>query len=405
MKLLIYSHFFAPSIGGVETVVQSLACGLAELRDSNGASEFEITLATQTPRGNFEDATLPFPVVRRPSFFQLWQLIRSSDAVHAAGPALPPLVAARLARKPLVIEHHGYQATCPNGLLFHHPTQSVCPGHFQAGDYLECWNCNSKIDGSWGALRLLASTFVRRAGATRAEKNIAPSHHVASRQGLPRTTVIAHGVQDAVDKTAAKAESNEKNNFAYLGRLVAEKGVSLLLEAARLLRSEGHDIRVVLIGDGPERVRLEKQIIGSSLESTVRMTGFLSPQFAERELENARAVVIPTIMEETAGLAAIEQMMRGRPVIASGIGGLGEIVDGAGLTFPPGDPAALAKAMLRILNEPDLGARLAELGRQRALQSYSFGAMIDGHARVCREVRPPGKAPGRDLEARGRDTG
>ncbi|HET7150201.1 MAG TPA: glycosyltransferase family 4 protein, partial [Candidatus Acidoferrum sp.] len=378
MKLLIYSHFFAPNIGGVETVVQSLACGLAELRGSNGSLEFEITLVTQTPRGNFDDATLPFPVVREPGFFHLWRLIRSSDVVHAAGPALAPLLLARLARKPLVIEHHGYQATCPNGLLFHHPTRSVCPGHFAAGNYLECWNCNSKTAGSWGALRLLASTFLRRAGVNRAAMNIAPSLHVASRQGLPRTTVIAHGVQDPVGKTAAK--SQEKNTFAYLGRLVAEKGVSLLLEAARLVRSEGQDIRVALIGDGPERVRLEKQIMDSHLESTVRITGFLSPQIVERELEDVRAVVIPTIMEETAGLAAIEQMMRGRPVIASAIGGLEEIVDGAGLTFRPGDPAALAKAMLRILKEPDLGSCLAERGRERALQSYSFGAMIDGHA-------------------------
>lgn len=405
MKLLIYSHFFAPSIGGVETVVQSLARGLAELRDSNGRSEFEITLVTQTPSGNFDDATLPFPVVREPGFFHLWRLIRSSDVVHAAGPALAPLLLARLARKPLVIEHHGYQATCPNGLLFHHPTRSVCPGHFEAGNYLECWNCNSKTDGSWGALRLLASTFLRRAGATWAAKNVAPSHHVASRQGLPRTIVVAHGVQDLPGKTAAKTESQEKNTFAYLGRLVAEKGVSLLLEATRLLRLEGRDIRVALIGDGPERVRLEKQIMNSHLESSVRITGFLSRQSVERELEDVRAVVIPTIMEETAGLAAIEQMMRGRPVIASETGGLGEIVDGAGLTFRPRDPAALAKAMLRIVNEPNLGCCLAALGRRRALQSYSSGAMIDGHARVYREVRLRDKVLGRGWETRGPDRG
>lgn len=254
-----------------------------------------------------------------------------------------------------------------------------------------------------GALRLLASTFLRRAGATWAKKNIAPSLHVASRQGLPRTIVIAHGVQNPLDKTAAKTESHltENNTFAYLGRLVVEKGVSALLAAARMLRSQGHEIRVVLVGDGPDRVRLEKQIIDSHLESTVRITGFLSSQSVERELKNVRAIVIPTIMEETAGLAALEQMMRGRPVIASAIGGLKEIVDGAGLTFGPGDPAALAEAMLRILNEPDLGTRLAELGSQRALQSYSLGAMIDGHARLYRELRPPDKTPGTDLDTRG----
>src|SRR5215471_13113080 len=78
VKLLLYSHFFAPSIGGVETIVMSLARGLAELRVANGAPEFDITLVTQTPRGAFDGAALPFSVVRHPGFGKLLTLIRES---------------------------------------------------------------------------------------------------------------------------------------------------------------------------------------------------------------------------------------------------------------------------------------------------------------------------------------
>ena len=386
MKLVIYSHFFAPSIGGVESVVLSLARGLAEIRDAKGAHEFEVMLVTQTPAANFDDRALPFRVIRRPGLIQLWQLIRKSDLVQASGPALAPLLLTRLARKPLVIEHHGYQATCPNGLLFHHPTQSVCHGHFEAGNYLECLNCNAKIEGSWGALRLLISTFLRRAGSRSAARNIAPSHHVALRQALPRTTVIAHGVQAPLDtpEIQTRARPLEKHNFAYLGRLVVEKGVSVLVEAARMLRAEGRDVRILLIGDGPDRGRLEKQIAAAHLESCVRITGFLSGAALQREILGVGAIVIPTIMEETAGLAALEQMAHGRVVIASAIGGLGEIVNGAGLTFAPGDPASLAEAMRRILDELALASSLAVLARQRVLQSFSLGSMIDAHARLYR---------------------
>lgn len=388
MKLLIYSHFFAPSIGGVETIVLSLARGLAERRDASGGCEFEITLATQTPAQNFDDGALSFRVVRQPGLFQLWRLVRKCDVVHAAGPALAPLLLARLARKPLVIEHHGYQATCPNGLLFHHPRTSPCRGHFEAGNYLECWNCNTKIEGSWRALRLLASTFLRRAYSHKAARNIAPSHYVASRQSLPRTTVIVHGVEDPFREKAAIDASTAfgKKNFAYLGRFVVEKGVTVLLEAVHHLLVCGRGVRVLLIGDGPERARLEEQIAASHLESNVRITGFLSGAALQRELATVGTIVIPTIMEETAGLAALEQMAHGRAVIASATGGLGEIVNGAGLTFPPGDSAALAAAMKRILEGPELGLSLGALARQRVLESFSFGSMIDAHARVYRSL-------------------
>jgi glycosyltransferase involved in cell wall biosynthesis len=393
VKLLVYSHFFAPSIGGVETIALSLARGLAELLNSTGAPEFEITLVTQTAKDDFDDGTLPFHVVRQPALFQLWHLIRSSDVVHLAGPALVPLVLTRLTRKPLVIEHHGYQATCPNGLLFHHPTQSVCRGHFEAGNYLECWNCNRKIEGSGGALRLLVSTFFRGGGSRSAAKNIAPSHHVASRQGLPRTDVILHGVRDPWSGTEVQtgSQSPENGNFAYLGRLVVEKGVSVVVEATRLLRSEGRNVHILLIGDGPDRTRLENQIISLHLQSSVRITGFLSGEALQRELSTVGTIVIPTIMEETAGLAALEQMAHGRAVIASAVGGLKEIVEGAGLTVPPGDPSALAGAMRRILTEPGLASSLAALARQRVLQSFSFGAMINAHARVYRDSMSPGE--------------
>src|SRR5258707_4041765 len=71
MKLLIYSHFFVPSIGGVETIVLSLARGLAEVRAEQGRMEFDITLVTQTPAGGHDDTALPFRAVRGPRLREL----------------------------------------------------------------------------------------------------------------------------------------------------------------------------------------------------------------------------------------------------------------------------------------------------------------------------------------------
>jgi glycosyltransferase involved in cell wall biosynthesis len=386
MKVLIYSHFFVPSIGGVETIVLSLARGLAEIRNENGLAEFEITLVTQTPAGNYDDGSLPFRVLRRPGLGKLLKTIRASDVVHTAGPAIAPLLLTSIARKPLIIEHHGYQATCPNGLLFHHPTGTVCPGYFLACEYRECLKCNNKIEGRSKSLWLLLSAFLRNAASRRAAINIAPSSHVATRQALPRTIRIAHGIEDpyAGRDPLDCAPPISPNNFAYLGRLVTEKGLSVLLKATRLLRAEGHAVNVVLIGDGPDRTRLQKEINELGLERNVRITGFLSGMELDLALRAAGTLVIPTTMEETAGLAAIEQMMRGRLVIASAVGGLRDAVDQAGLTFPPGDSAALAATMKMVMEKPDLIASLGKQARHRALALFLRERMIKDHASVYR---------------------
>src|SRR5258706_2587108 len=160
MKLLIYSHFFAPSVGGVETIVLSLAGGLAELRDSIGAPQFEITLVTQTPAGNYEDGVHPFRVIRKPGLIPLWQLIRKSYVVHVAGPALAPLLLSLVAGRPAIIEHHGFQTICPNGQLVIEPMSIPCPGHFMAGRHADCLRGNS-VPGRLVLWELLALTFAR----------------------------------------------------------------------------------------------------------------------------------------------------------------------------------------------------------------------------------------------------
>jgi glycogen synthase len=126
MKLLIFAHYFTPSIGGVETSVLLLARGLATLHPA-----ISVTVVTQTPAGSFVDGSLPFRVVRHPTFFNLFRLIRGSDVVHVAGPSILPMAISRFLRKPTVVEHHGYQAICLNGLLLHMPERSLCPGYFQ----------------------------------------------------------------------------------------------------------------------------------------------------------------------------------------------------------------------------------------------------------------------------------
>lgn len=379
MKLLIYSHFFAPSIGGVETVVQSLARGLAELRDSNGSPEFEITLVTQTPLGNFDDATLPFPVVREPGVFLLCRLVRKTDTILVAGPAILPLLFSLLYGKNVVVMHQGYQAICPNGMLFQFSPQTDCPGHFAAKNYRECLRCNAPQEGWLGSLKLLVLTFVRRALTSRAAANVGASEHVASRIALPRSQVIRNGVIDQGSLTVSSSPAKDscaEIRFAYLGRLVTEKGVKTVLQAAHLLAEQGFTPPVLIIGDGPERPALEQQKATLKLGENVAFLGFQRGAALEGIMGHVSVLVLPSLCQDVAPLAVLEMMMQGRVIIGSKIGGLAEEIGEAGLTFEPGNAKALAEQMRWIIEEPGVMEGLRKKARERALKCYTLQRLV-----------------------------
>ena len=384
MNLLIYSHYFAPSVGGVESIVQSLAAGIAELRTANGDREFNVTVVTETPAGSHADAKFPFRVVRRPGVIRLWQLIRAADVIHSAGPAFLPMLLAWLSRKRFVVEHHGYQATCPNGLFVHQPDRAICPGYFQASRYGECFQClRAEFSSGMTAAKLLAFMFPRHWLARVATTNIAVTSHVDHRQKLPHTKVVYHGIEDPLP-ISDRSLPSQKLRIAYVGRLVPEKGIPVLLEAGKILKAEGLDFEIRIIGDGSERPKLEGFIQREKLEPFTSITGFLTGDAFASVLRDVSVVVMPSTWEETAGLAAIEQMMRGRLVIAADIGGLTEVVGDSGLKFVPGDAVSLADCLRTVIKNPALIDSFGEKARSRALQLFQRSRMITEHAQIYR---------------------
>ena len=391
MRILIYTHSFAPTVGGAERYVMLLAEGLAKLPSTDAAGHIATKVATPTPSGNFDDSQFAFDVVRRPHLFSLARLVYEADVVHLSGACLAPLFLAWILRKPVVIEHHGYTASCPNGLLFFEPAQSVCPGHFMTGHYGECIKCNMYKEGWWRSLWMLLGTFPRRWLCRRASVNIPIAQHVLNRLDLPRSTVIYYGIPDsACDSRSNIPQRNaDMRSFAYVGRLVALKGLPVLVEAARILKEQGYLFHLKFIGDGPQRPALESLVKDLRLEERIEFTGFTSGQRFQSEMETVATVIMPSIWEETAGLAAIEQMMRGRLVIASDIGGLGEVVGEAGLKCQAEDGASLANRMKQVLDQPETVGRLGSMARARALSLFKQDQMIKSHVQIYRGLLTP----------------
>jgi glycosyltransferase involved in cell wall biosynthesis len=375
-------------VGGVESFVLLLARGLSERPDLFGG-KLLLTLVTEAQREGFPDHPLPFRVVRQPTYWQLWRMVRGADLVQLAGPCFLPLLMALILRKPVVIEQHGYQAVCPNGSIFHHPSQQTCPGHFLAGNYLECLRCNAVTDGWLRSLRMLLLNFPRLAMCRRATLHLPISQHVQQRLGFARSQVIYYGIEDPLTTSVAVPDPSFSSGpicFAYVGRLVSEKGIPLLLEAAAELKRLGRDFRVKIVGDGPERPRLERLVHGFDLRDRVEFTGFVRGAALEAALADVVAVVMPTICEETAGLSAIEQMMRARLVIVSDIGGLGEVVGDAGLKFAAGGVRELTICMLRVLEDHEILRQLGPRARERAMQLFQVARMTEEYAAVYRRL-------------------
>lgn len=150
-----------------------------------------------------------------------------------------------------------------------------------------------------------------------------------------------------------------------VGRLAEEKAHLLLLEAAARVRSAGRPLRLVFVGGGPMRPVIERRIAELGLEGVVHLTGVASPQEVERQVVAARAFVLASLTEGLP-VAIMEALALGRPVIATNVGAIAELVlpGRTGWLVSAGSAEALAEAMLEALDTPV--DTLAEMGRRGA---------------------------------------
>jgi glycogen(starch) synthase len=390
LRLLIYAYDWAPLVGGVQTVTKDLAEGICVWSRSHTDQTIDVTLITETAADGMDDSAFPFAVVRRPGFATLLAKIWSADVIHLANPAFFPLLASWLSRKPTVIEHHGYHSICPNGMLLYKPDNSACPGHFMAREYGKCIACCRGSMGRMRGFRNFFLTFPRRWLCARASANISITDHVAQRISLPHVQTIYHGVRDSgFDATVKTATPVDGLRIGYVGRFVEEKGLPILLQAARKLKEQGVRFCLTLIGDGDMREKLETEVDRLGIRDRVTFTGYLTDAALAAALRKIQVIVMTSQMEESAGLAAMEHMMRAGVVVVADIGGLSEVVGEAGLKFIPGDPNSLYARLREIADNPSAISGLPTAARRRALDKFALLAMIADHVSLYQGLSKP----------------
>lgn len=184
------------------------------------------------------------------------------------------------------------------------------------------------------------------------------------------------------------------------------KGLSVLVDACRILRDQGIDIRCTIVGEGPLRRTLERQIAAQGLEGRVHLAGALTQGRVAELLRDRPIFALPSVvlrsgMMDGIPVALMEAMAAGAPVLASRISGIPELIeDGVGgILLEPGDSRALARSIRHLVEDPELARSLAEAGARKVRAEFSLDRctrqlleLVDRHNPPVEDPLPPSSA-------------
>ena len=319
MKIFFFSTVFAPSVGGIQKLAETLCNEFVALGH-------EVRLATLTPGAPEESRS--YEVVRKPTLRQFLDLLGWCD-VHIQANVSLKYAFARLLR--------------PRHFVYSH--QNV----YQDDD--------GTVDLRDRLKRVVA-------GYT---PGIACSRYTASKLHCAHT--IFNTYDDAVFTTRTPWEERRRD-LVFVGRLVSQKGCDGLLRALGRLRSRGLTPDLTVIGDGPERMMLEALASSEGVAEQIRFAGTLQGRDLAAELNRHRIMIVPSCYEEPFGIVALEGLACGCLPIVSVRGGLVDAIGPHGFTFPNGDDAALADTMEAVLGDI-AAARVCLSGVESHLDSCS----------------------------------
>ncbi len=335
---------------------------------------------------------LPTPYARFfPSRVLTEEVRMNAQGLHTVGRMLYSLEARRkmaslvAETKPALCHIHNiYTQLSPSVLdtlrVMRVPVAMTVHDHHLVSPQYNVWapGCGKNADPNAGVLRLAFSRFHKdsfaasllQAAAFRFHRRldiwrrgvdlfICPSRYMAGRlvaAGFPKERIRVNPY--GIDPSAFRPTYAHEGYVLFVGRLVPEKGVETLIEAAKLLP----DVPFRIVGTGPDEARLRGLAHGTR---NMRFLGHLGGEALEAAYRGALAVAVPSRVEETFPLVTLEAMAHGKPVVASAVGGIPEQIDDrhTGWLLPPLDAAAWAEAFRRLAEDERFRLGLARAAR------------------------------------------
>jgi len=218
----------------------------------------------------------------------------------------------------------------------------------------------------------------------------------------PRVVPFAAAVDEEVPAASLREPLSGDGplRILFVGRLVERKGVEVLVRALpRIL--EHRDAELTVVGEGPRAESIRRTARRAGVADRVSLTGFLSREELSRRYAGCDIFVLPAVVDrkgdtEGLGVVLLEALRRARPVVASEVGGIPDIVrDGrTGWLVPAGDEEALARRVLELCRQPERARRVAREGRAFAEERFGWDRVLDDLETVYEEARRRRRAAG-----------
>ena len=367
MKILYFTPLFFPNIGGMETLAMN---ALPRLQEKGYQFTILTSLSSQasTPFDEFEG----IPIYRLPMINSLQQhdlkaMIKTRQNV------------AKIKRefKPDLI--HINFGGIPVG-YFHISTLHANPAPTLMTIHTSIKHMAVDKDALVGKLLRIADWITTVSQAMR-EDIISRMPSVS-----PQLSMIHNGVP--TPSLAPLPLNFDAPTLLCFGRIVSEKGFDLAIDALVHLIPEFPTIMLIIAGTGPELTTLKAQAKELGIKEHVIFTGRVKPQSMPALINQVTVVIIPSRWREPFGLVAIEAALMARPVIATNVGGLSEVIfDGrTGILVEKDNSAALANAIQYLLNQPTLASKMGLTGKENAEKNFSMNAYINTYDKLYQKL-------------------
>jgi glycosyltransferase involved in cell wall biosynthesis len=307
MKILFTSYVYAPSLGGIESVSSLLVHEFLK-------AGHEVKVVTKTKET--DDVPRPYDLIRNPSAPELLKLTKWCDIFFQNNISLTLSWPLLFIHRPWIVAHH-------------------------------TWLSNSV---NWYDFRPHLKRFLLRYAT-----NASISKPIADALPVP-SVIVGNPYSPEIFRVISGIPRDRE--LIFLGRLVSDKGIDLIIKALAQLKERGLAPRLTIVGFGPQLPFLKELAGQLGVIAQIKFIGPMKGDELAHIVNGHQIMIVPSYWSEPFGLVALEGIACGCAVIASHNGGLPEAVGPCGMTFPPGDVTALADSIERGLTQPQFRENL-----------------------------------------------